>query len=175
MWIREVSWIQLDKAWCLVLSRGAFYSFSYQLTFKKIKTSHSCMRQCNICPQNSLNNHVSSTEYSVTPCGFVRISSVYKLNFTHRSYNRLTMTPFYILTCNGTHCIRLRNPSKCRASYKHIHQISYITFYWNIISTVGTYSDRNLVVSENQSCINAGKFVRRCHCIYLCLGFYLMP
>lgn len=164
-----------DKAWCLVLSMGAFSSFSYQLILKKNETSDSCMRQCNICPQNSLINYVSSKEYSVPPCGFARISSVYKLKLRTGLIRDFTKTPFFILTGNGTHCIRLRKPSKCQASYKHIHQISYKTFYWNIISTVGTYSDRNLVVSENQSCINAGKFVRRCHCIYLCLGFYLMP
>lgn len=162
-----------DKAWCLVLSMGAFSSFSYQLIFKKIKTSDSCMKQCNICPQNSLINHVSSIL-----CATMWVCSNFlclQTKITYISYKRFTTTPFYILTGNGTHCIRLRKPSKCQASYKHIHQISYKTFYWNIISTVGTYSDRNLVVSENQSCINAGKFVRRCHCIYLCLGFYLMP
>lgn len=112
-----------DKAWCLVLSMGAFSSISYQLIFKKIKTSDSCMRQRNICPQNSLINHVSFTEYSVPPCGFVRISSVYKLKLRTcliRDLLRHLSTYWQVMT----HCIRLRKPSKCRSSYKHIHQIS---------------------------------------------------
>lgn len=164
--------------------QGLVFSFKYgsiffifiSTYFKKIKTSDSCMRQCNICPQNSLISYVSSTEYSVPPCGFVRISSVYKLKLrTSLIRDLLRHLSTYWQVMEHIHCIRLRKPSKCQDSYKHIHQISYKTFYWNIISTVGTYSDGNLVVSENQSCINAGKFVRRCHCIYLCLGFYLMP
>lgn len=73
--------------WPYMTWQGLVFSFKYgsiffifiSTYFKKIKTSDSCMRQCNICPQNSLISYVSSTEYSVPPCGFVRISSVNKL------------------------------------------------------------------------------------------------
>lgn len=111
--------------WPYMTWQGLVFSFKYgsiffifiSTYFKKIKTSDSCMRQCNICPQNSLISYVSSTEYSVPPCGFVRISSVYKLKLRTGLIRDFTKTPFFILTGNGTHCIRLRNPSKCRASY----------------------------------------------------------